>query len=278
MNRPEPLLPWGTVAAVAAGGALLLAFFVARSGSSVAVVAALAIAAALAVAALVGRRRATPSLERIPGGSPDESTAGVESHPSRPQRPARAVPTEQGGGEDGGVDGRRETYVRVAGVASTIARSAAERFAAPAVSVLVASQGRLIAAGSAGDWGAARRGLKNVAGPGLYDPSTDDGSPPEFNLDPRADWLPRLLTLYSQPVPMERWHEVEDVPAPLLPLVGLAASGAGVAVALVHRRRLAGLCVLAQRPDGRQYTDAELASLRQLARESGPSLGQALGR
>ena len=161
-------------------------------------------------------------------------------------------------------------------VAAEIARFAVAQLSAPAASVLVERAGRLMAAGTAGDWGAARRGLKDFAGPGLYDPTGDAGEPPEFPLDPRNDWLPRILALYGRPVSMERWQELSDAPSPLLPLAALAASGVGVAVPLTRGMRLAGLCVVAQRADAGRYTDAELNTLHRLARDAGRPLADAL--
>ena len=273
----RPPLPWGTIAAVAAAGVLLLAFFHARAGGTVGPIAALLIAVALAVTALVLRaaraRRGRPAggPGAVPRAQPPTAgprSAGPLSVPAGP--PPMAAP---------GPPPPRDApplSTAVQRLATEIARAALTQLAAPAASVLVERAGRLTAAGSAGDWAAARRGLKDFAGPGLYDPSHDGGEPPEFPLDPRNDWLPRILALYGRPVSMERWQELSDAPGPLLPLAGLAASGVGVAVPLTRGTRLAGLCVVAQRPDAGRYTDAELSALHRLARESGRPLADAL--
>ncbi|HET7769104.1 MAG TPA: hypothetical protein VFN74_10030 [Chloroflexota bacterium] len=249
----RPPLPWGTVAAVASGAVLLLAFFHLRAGGTVGPVVALIIAAALAVTALAlrlrrPRRALTPSR-----AAPLPPRAGLPEAP----------PPPLGAG--------------VQRVATELARAALTQLAAPAASVLVERAGRLTAAGSAGDWAAARRGLKDLAGPGLYDPSSDGGDPPEFPLDPRNDWLPRILALYGRPVSMERWQELSDAPSPLLPLAALAASGVGVAEPLARGARLTALCVVAQRADAGRYSDDELNRLHRLAREAARSLADALG-
>jgi hypothetical protein len=268
---------------MAAAGVLLLAVFVARSGSLVAVSAALVIAGVLASAAVIGTRRAggaaRAARRRLP---PPTVPAGDRPRPA-PAKPPDAGPARLPAGRavvapappllpepPVGPGTLRE-------VATRIAQHAVDQLGAPASVVLVARQGKLAAAGSAGDWSAARQALKHLATPGLYDAAFDDGAPPEFVLDPRGDTIQRMLVaLSAQPVPLERWQELEDVPGPLLPLVGLAAAGAGVAVALAHRRQLAGLWLLAQRPGDRRYSDSELAALRQLALASGPALGEAL--
>jgi hypothetical protein len=251
----------------------LLAFFHARAGGSVGVVAALVIAGALGAAALALALRGAPARDRA-----EARTVALPSLPdlARPAGlPAPALPIDAASGLQRSGD-LPPVSGRVAHVATEIARSAVAQLAAPAASLLVTREGRLRAAGTAGDWGAARREMKDLAGAGLYDAAHDGGEPPEFALDPRNDWLPRLLALYGRPVPMERWHELSDVPAPLLPLAGLAASGVGVAVPLTHRRRLAGLWVLAQRSGARPYTDAELTLLHRLARDAARPLSEAL--
>ena len=261
----RPPLPWGTIAAIAAASVLSLAFFHARAGGTVGPVVALLIATALAVAAIVLRRGATRNRSRRARAmpmSPPPFGAPLSSPPTS-VAPANDRPLPQLG----------DATVRVA---AEIARSAVSQLSAPAASVLVERAGRLMAAGSARDWGAARRGLKDFAGPGLYDSSQDSGEPPEFPLDPRNDWLPRILALYGRPISMERWKELSDAPSPLLPLAGLAASGVGVAVPLTRGFRLAGLWVIAQRPDAGRYSDAELSTLSRLARDAGRSLAEAL--
>jgi hypothetical protein len=165
---------------------------------------------------------------------------------------------------------------RLRTIAAEMARTSLHHIDAPAAAVLVPSGGRLVPAGSAGDWAAARREHQELAIPGLYDPAGDDGAPPEFPLDPRHDGLQRLLALYARPVPLERWRDLSDVPEPFLPLVGLAASGAAVALPVTHRRRLAGLWLLAQRGGDNPYTDAELATLLRLGRDAGRDLGEAV--
>jgi len=235
----------------------------------VGVVAALVIAGALAAAAVAlrggaPRRRVAARPVPLPGG------------PGPIGLPAPVLERVAGAAMTRRSEELTPVPGRLAQVATEIARSAVAQLAAPAASLLVTREGRLRAAGSAGDWRAARREIKDLAGPGLYDAAQDGGEPPEFALDPRNDWLPRLLALYGRPVPMERWRELSDVPAPLLPLVALAASGVGVAVPLTHRRRLAGLWVLAQRAGAKPYSDAELSLLHRLAREAGRPLGEAL--
>ena len=271
-------LPWSTLLAVSAASALLLAFFHARAGGSVGVVAALVIATALGLSAVItarGPRRRHSSLPTLspppdaPAPSPLPPFPNLTALPTRPAvappPPLAPLAADTGPLPTG----------RLARVATELARAAVAQLSAPASSLLISRDGRLRAAGSAGDWGAARRGVTDLAGAGLYDAAHDGGEPPEFPLDPRNDWLPRLLALYGRPVPMERWHELSDVPAPLLPLVALAASGVGVAIPLSHRRRLAGLWVLAQRVGG-PYTDDELGLLQRLARDHSRSLAEAL--
>lgn len=257
----RPPLPWGTIAAIAAAGVMLLAFFHARAGGTVGPVVAVLIASALLMTAVVlrlGRGRGRGGRLGV-SPRPAGGAAPALSPSSAPQQPIREL----------GAETRR--------IATEIARMAVAQLSAPASSVLVERAGRLTAAGSAGDWGAARRGLKDFAGPGLYDPSGDGGDPPEFPLDPRNDWLPRILALYGRPVSMERWTELADAPGPLLPLASLGASGVGVAVPLTRGRRLAGLWVIAQRPDAGRYSDTELSTLHRLAREAGGALASALG-
>ena len=263
MRRPP--LPWATIAGVAALGVLMLAFFHARAGGTIGLVVALLISAALGITALVlSRSGAAPRLpRRLVGQAPSTSPARPV-----PLRPPPLTPAPPGPPLSG----------PVAQVAAEIARNAISQLSAPASSVLITREGRLSAAGSAGDWAAARRNLKTLAGPGPYDAASDGGDPPEFTLDPRNDWLPRLLALYDRPVPMERWQELSDVPGPLLPLVGLAASGVGVAIPVTHRRRLAGLWLLARRGETDHYTDAELTLLHRLARDAGRPLAEALDR
>jgi hypothetical protein len=251
----------------------LLAVFHARAGGSVGVVAALVIAGGLAVAALTLALRGTHTRDR--SGARPVALPSVKDLARPAGLPAPSLPSGAAGTALRSED-LPPVPGRVAHVASEIARSAVAQLAAPAASLLVTREGRLRAVGTAGDWGAARREIKDLAGAGLYDAAHDGGEPPEFALDPRNDWLPRLLAVYGRPVPMERWHELSDVPAPLLPLAGLAASGVGVAVPVTHRRRLAGLWVLAQRSGAGPYTDAELTLLHRLARDAARPLGEAL--
>lgn len=273
----RPPLPIGTIAAVAAGGVLLLAFFHLRAGGTVGPVVALLIASSLGVAALV-LRRGTP--RRAKGTPPSTALrpAATESRPTARSAPPLSAPPYTFDTAPSAASPAMPLGAMAQRVATEIARLAVAQLSAPAASVLVERAGRLIAAGSAGDWGAARRGLKNLAGPGLYDVTQEGGEPPEFRLDPRNDWLPRILALYGRPVPMERWNELSDAPGPLLPLAALAASGVGVAVPLTHGRRLAGVWVVAQRPDAGRYTDDELSTLQRLARDAGRSLADALDR
>ncbi|MBI3970682.1 MAG: hypothetical protein HY332_05285 [Chloroflexi bacterium] len=154
---------------------------------------------------------------------------------------------------------------------SAVAQESLRRLNAPAAAVLVPRGGRLVPAASAGDWALARQrpadATANVPATQL-----DDRAPPEFPLD---DVLPRLLGLYPRAIPVERWRELSDVPVALLPLAALANRGAGVAVTLRHRQRLVGLLVLARRPKGKAYTDAELRYLERLAQQVGPALAGA---
>ncbi|HEU5319060.1 MAG TPA: hypothetical protein VFX49_23315, partial [Chloroflexota bacterium] len=80
MSRPP--LPWGTVLAVAAMGVLLLAYFHARAGGSVGVIAALLIAGGLGAGAVAVSRVGAGSLRRQAG----------RRTPSVPPRAGRSAP------------------------------------------------------------------------------------------------------------------------------------------------------------------------------------------
>ena len=301
----SPSSLWGTLAAVAVAGVLLLALFVGRAGSEVGLTAALLIAAALGVASIVlrmarTRRPGAAARARRPAPQPasgpfadldlgepvDPEPRPAAAPPRRPTappdpvsppRPAAPLPflnAQLTGGHGAGHP--PELPERLRTVATEMALASIAQIDAPAAAVLVPLGGRLVPAGTAGDWAAARRALKDMAIPGLYDPTTDDGTPPDFALDPRHDGLERLLALYPSPVPLERWHELSDVPEALLPLVGLAAAGTAVALPVTHRRRLAGMWLLAQRSGDNPYTDAELTTLLRLGRDSAGSLADAL--
>jgi hypothetical protein len=81
--------------------------------------------------------------------------------------------------------------------------------------------------------------------------------------------------MYARPVVVERWQELWDAPAALLPLAALADRGVGIVAPLAHQERLVGLCVVARRPAGRHFTGAEAAALERLAREVSPALATA---
>ena len=266
--RPLGLSP-GALIATAAAGVLLVAFAVGLAGSPVAIAGALLAALVLAAAALaVSRRQRRATRPR---------RATIKSMTTPPAQPARhgtpepvAPPLASGGATEG--------------VAHDLALEAVRQLHAPAAAVLVPRGRRLVSAASAGDWALARRiqHEHDTAGapPGSRPLSAapaegTEGAPPEFPLD---DFLPRLLGLYSRAVPFERWHELSDVPPALLPLAALADRGAAVAVALRHRRRLAGLWLLARRPGDQAYSDAELGTLEQMARQAGPALAKTLSR
>jgi hypothetical protein len=161
-------------------------------------------------------------------------------------------------------------------VAGRLAQDAARRLGAPAAAVLVPNGRRLTAAGTAGDWRLARQRQAEGDAAAAAAPWRPSGAPspdpPELPLD---DHLPQVLALYPRAVPVERWQELSDVPGVLLPLAALADGGVGAAVALSHRGRLAGLCVVARRPPGRAYSSGDLAALERLARAAAPELAAA---
>jgi hypothetical protein len=317
-GRPPWALSWGTVAALGAAAALLLALFVSRAGSPIAVTAALALAAVLAgVAAAAalrthrsrtaragpGRGPARRAPERRPGearfpgrpgpgvpppGPPESTRAGGapsgKSGTSGAARPADG--TAERASAEGAAPLQAETPPTPAGVgpdlaavAGRLAQDAARRLGAPAAAVLVPNGRRLTAAGTAGDWRLARQLQAEGDAAAAAAPWRPSGAPspdpPELPLD---DHLPQVLALYPRAVPLERWHELEDVPAALLPLLALADRAAAVAVPLGHRGRLAGLCVVARRPAGPAYADAALAALERLARAAAPALAAALAQ
>ena len=242
---------WPAVLATAAGGAAIVAFFVVPAGSLVAAVVVILATGLLATAALVAGSRSPAAVHRRAG--------------------ARLPATTPRAAEE---------------IGRALAKEVTERLEAPAAAVLVPRDNRLVAAGSVGDWALVRRWLarweaERSSGanlpPGVVSPSgaADDASPPELPLD---DFLPRLLGIYPRAVPFERWRDLSDAPVALLPLVALADRGAAVAVAVRHRGRLAGLCVIARRPNGKPYTDEELRLLERLASQAGASLAAALRR
>jgi hypothetical protein len=298
-------LPLATIAALGSTAALLLALFVGRAGSQTALLAALALAAALAgvAAALALRNRRSRRRDESPavvvpaprsGGAEwkDRPRSAPPASPADPTNDAGHVDHDGGGVRDGSSGTSAVGHVtdsldassiseapegvsaRAASLARRLADEARRRLGAPAAAVLVPVERRLKAAGSAGDWKLARRlqaeteesvptGVPTVAG----------DAPPEFLLDQH---LPLLLALYPKAMPVERWQELSDVPGFLLPLAALGASGAGAAVSLGHRGRLAGLGVVARRPAGRAFTNQELSTLERLARAAAPDLARAL--
>lgn len=335
---PRPVLPWSAVLGIACGGALLLAFFVAQSGSPVAMIVALLAGCVLGIAALIARRgqrrgaqRARPPLARAPKTAPPKSsppvtpiqptTLGASGHPGSPphsqgDRPATSVPPPDpprlipdppsvsdwrlpdapppqvpsdapgAAGQPGAAGTPGEAGTRTEAVALALAMAAIEQLGAPASAVLVRRGRVLAAAASAGDWAAARRALNSEAddhrGPrpsgldeyvGPNGPASDSGEPPQFAID---EHLVELMGLYRKTVPIERWQTLEEVPGPLLPLMALGITGAGVVVPLEHRWQFAGLWVLARRPGGALYSDADLSGMERLARAHGKHLAAAL--
>lgn len=314
-NGNGPAGGWGRLLAIGAVGALLLALFLAPSGSTVAVAGAVGVAGVLGTIATIlflhGRMAGRPVADApnrsgpstgppmgqggLTGGAPS-STSGPLSAPTDTPRPsgtgrapATAAPLEVGNATqrhppapaaapDGGVP------ENVAAVCRQIAQIGVDRMAAPASSVLIRRGRRLVAGGTAGDWALARRLQAQTPGDapvwiggshvnaGAAE-AGDSGQPPQF---PTDDALPRLLALYTRAIPVERWHELEDAPAEVLPLAGLADGGAGVCIPLGHGRELAGLWVLARRPEQRPYSDAELRTLENAARQAAPALAAAL--
>jgi len=291
-------LGWSTLAITAAAGALLVAVSVGIAGSVVAIAGALLIATALGVLSLVVKRvglggtrprtiRVRPSERRPPPATSSGADRKVEREIRRESSRDDESDLDLAGTP---VDGPWSPDVTlggafaaaVTGMADELAQEAVHQMRAPAAAVLVARGRRLVPAGSAGDWALAKRiqleydtADSDPTGSAMLQVDAGEGAPPELALD---DFLPRLLGLYPRAVPMERWHELTDAPGALLPLAALADRGAAVAVALRHRRRLAGLWVLARRPGNRAYTDAELGTLERLARQAGPGLAAALER
>jgi hypothetical protein len=283
---------WGMLAAVAAAGALLLAVFLAPTGSGVAVAGALLVAGALTAlaAGVLLRARAADrgtSRRRQPrrttqprrGPLPPRPEAGRPGPaPSPGGAPAQAA--DHAGPGVRAAEAPGTPSAGVAAVARELAQLAVQRTGAPAASVLVPRGRRLLAAGTAGDWALARQlqaetredvpGWPSRSGEAG---SLDDAEPPSFPVD---DTYPEMLALYTRAAPVERWQALEDAPPEVLPLAGLADRGAGVVVPLASARRLLGLWVLARRPKGRAYTDADLQTLERLARQAAPALAAAL--
>ncbi len=289
----------GMLAAISAAGALLLAAFVASSGNLVAARAVLAVAVVLIVIAAVlllrvraGARGAAGSPRQAAVSPPRRGPLPPRPPPLRPQAPpapgdlppARAVDERPAPGA--GVRavpapaGLGPTGAGVAAVARDLAQQAVQRTSAPAASVLVRRGDRLIAAGTAGDWALARQlqaeTREDEPGWPAYastSGSADDADPPSFPVD---DMFAEALASFGRPAPLERWQELEDAPPEVLPVAGLSERGVGVAVPIVQGRELVGLWVLARRPKGRAYTDAELVTLDRLSRQIAPRLGAAL--
>jgi hypothetical protein len=289
----------GMLAAIGAAGALLLAAFVASSGNLVAARAVLAVSALLIVIAAVlllrvraaargtaGSPRPAPVSPPRRGPLPPRPTALRPPSPPAPSDlpPARAVDDRPAPGA--GVRavpapaGLGPTGAGVAAVARDLAQQAVQRTSAPAASVLVRRGDRLVAAGTAGDWALARQlqaeTREDEPGWPAYastSGSADDADPPSFPVD---DIFAEALASFGRPAPLERWQELEDAPLEVLPVAGLSERGVGVAVPIVQGRILAGLWVLARRPKGRAYTDAELVTLDRLSRQIAPRLGAAL--
>jgi hypothetical protein len=292
------MMRWGVLAAVSAAGALLLAAFVATTGSVVAVVGALVVAGLLIVVSgaillraragargaphrpplteAPGRRRGPlpPSVQRVPPAPPVGGAA--------PRAAGESLPAGAGVRAAEPPPVRPETSPGVAAVARELAQTAVQRIGAPAAAVLIARGRRMVAAGTAGDWALARQLLaeSREAPPGWPGQPAgaqhlDDAEPPEFPID---DTFPQLLALYGRAAPVERWLELEDAPPEVLPLAGLADGGAGVVLPLAYGRELVGLWVLARRPKNRSYSDAELQTLERIARQAAPALGAAIAR
>jgi hypothetical protein len=269
MSRREGSRPsWSSVAGVAAAGALLLALFVAVSGSVVAVAAALLCALVLGAIALISFLRRRPLAWPRPA-----------RRPSPPRLPAAmAIPTTPEARTPVAPQPLPDTPATVLSLARQLAQQAVDHASAPASSVLIPRGRRLMPAGTAGDWALARQLQAETQEPksgwmGWAGSPSTDGDPPEFPLD---EVMPVVLAIYPRAVPVERWRELEDAPAELLPLAGLADRGVAVAIPLNHTRRLAGLWVLARRPQGRSYSDAELRALERLAHQAVPALAAAL--
>lgn len=309
---------WGRLMAIGAVGALLLALFVAPSGSTVAVAGAVAVAGVLGTIATIlflhgrvagGRpvadapNRSGPSTAPPirKGGLAGSAASGPSAPPSPPPAPARPGGTGRAAAGAAPLEVGNTTQWRppapaaapggdvpknVAAVCRQIAQIGVDQVAAPASSVLIRRGRRLVAGGTAGDWALARRlqaqtpgdapvwtGGSHVNAAAGDAGAGDDGQPPQFPMD---DALAGRLAAYARAIPVERWQELEDAPAEVLPLAGLADGGAGVCVPLGHSRELAGLWVLARRPEQRPYSDAELRTLENAARRAAPALAAAL--
>jgi hypothetical protein len=303
-------IPWRALALGAAAGAALLACFVVPAGSAVAIVALCLVAAATgAIALLANRCRATAhAIESLPSETPQPPRAVIR--PADLVGPAGGAgrgdpvgPVDPAGGPaadplkleslprmspstpppDGDWPSQPEPAVppEVAAAAHRLAADAAAGVSAPAAAVLTVQGRRLRAAGTAGDWAEARRLLRGPdearlpgASLGARGDDSDDDAPPEFPLD---EHMPLVLAQYARAIPMEQWADLADAPPFLLPLAALADRGAGAAVSVRYRRRLAGVLVVARRPDKR-FSASDLAALERLASAAGPTLGAALAR
>ena len=272
------LAAWALGLATAAS--LLLTFFVALAGSSIALVAGSLFTALLAVGTLaVIFMTHTARADETPASAPRLALPNRPSKRDAPaDRPVQTAAAQSPAGPPLAVPEIVAAPANGQSFAQRLAQEAMEQLAAPAAAVLVVRGRRLVAMGSAGDWALARHNEQTSEGapaalpPGSSGPA-ENGDPPEFPLD---DTLPQLLALYSPAMPVERWHELSDVPLALLPLAGLADRGAAVAVTLRHRRRLAGLWVLGRRAKGRRYSDEELKKFERLARDAAPALAATL--
>jgi hypothetical protein len=271
------------LAAIAAVGLLLLAYFLSRSGSAVAVFGAIGIALALGIVAFTAfsrtlRQSRHPQPSNRPPPTSNRPPVPPSSLPS-PQPSNRTVAQSVPSVPVSEAHVASQHPERLQYAAAQLAQIGVDTFQAPSAAVLVPAGNRLTAAGSAGDWVLARQQVREEEVPGVGRAAPSSSVAPEFPLDPQNDWLQRLLgQIHSQPIPMERWQELSDVPPALLPLAGLASSGIGVAVPLAHRGRFVGLWLLAQRPNELRYTDAELSRLKRYAGDLSQTLGAAMER
>lgn len=186
------------------------------------------------------RQRRGPSVSAVPGGSSAADDV-------------RVVPVPEGAG--------------------AAARDFAEAGSAIASAILVRRGRRLLPLAVAGNWGAARDARPGEGEAGLaYDSDVAVGAP-EFPID---DVLSGALASSPRAMPLERWEDLADVPAGMLPLVALADQGVAVAVASAHRGRLLVTWVASARQDGRRYTERDLAAFEAVARDRSPILVPAL--
>ncbi len=142
-----------------------------------------------------------------------------------------------------------------------------------AAAVLMRRGRRLVPVAVAGNWANARAVAPDRGGPHGSGPPDESNDAPGFPID---DALDVMLAGIAGAVPIERWGEIEDVPAGMLPLVALGDQGVAVVVATAHRQRLLALWVASSRDGARRYTDVELAALEAVARDRAPVLVPAL--